>query len=294
MFSRLNLLIDTANRQNTSQTSTNFDVMLASSYKVKVARLKQICIPLTNFNITSANNTLKVALADGGGGFTSLTITLDNGRYTITDLYDAINTQLTAGFAGTSIEFLNYNGKTKLTGDGTNNIKIRSASLLATQLGFADDQIDVDASSVTSTNPTSFLDPEYFKLSIDILTSNTQTIDTNGSSLSFLVEIPDDNTINYYGKRVQVENIVDDNGLKNNVYDNPITLQKFKVILADQDNNTVDLNNANWWAVIELIIQTDNSSPNLTATDYLAPLLSAVPTYLLSNSSAKQNYPWLF
>ena len=131
-----------------------------------------------------------------------------------------------------------------------------------------------------------------FKLSIDSLPSNVQTVDGNNYSMSFVLEIPDDSTTNYYGKNVFIQNLADDNGLKNNVYDNPINLQKFKVTLNDRSNTNVNLNNADWWGVIELIIVVDNSPDVLSTTDYVAPNQPTVPEYLLKNGN-RTKYPWL-
>ena len=118
-----------------------------------MARLKQISIPLTNYNIvTGTNDTLYIATGPlgGGGPYVSNAISIRAGRYTINDLYEAITesmrgTVVIPVFPDTSMEYQAYSGKSKLVGDGTvgsGNIKIDIASTLATQLGFSADQID--------------------------------------------------------------------------------------------------------------------------------------------------------
>ena len=74
-YQRLNLFIDSSKRTKPGDSNCNFSAKLTTSYKIKLARLKELCIPLSFYNITDLNNTLTY----DSGGFKKV-VTISNGR----------------------------------------------------------------------------------------------------------------------------------------------------------------------------------------------------------------------
>lgn len=260
-YQRINLLIDSSQRQNSKDLSTNFKVNLLNQYQVKLARLKIASIPTTFYNIRDeVNNFLELIV-----GGTQLLVIIPPGRYSIYTLMNVLQQTLQASNPTMTATFNNSTGKiTIATNIGPSKVAITPNSTLYPILGFDSSQLQntPTMSTLVSMYPTSWASSEYLTLSINSLSTNSITIDNKGQNITFLLELQSDLNTDYFGKNNIISNDVEDSGLKNIVYDSPIPLQSFQVTLSDKSGNILDLNGINWWAVIELIIVV-NADSNL-------------------------------
>ena len=297
-FERYSLLIDSSKRQNLSEPSTNFSVNLTNGYSVKMARFKNACIPLTFYNITSANNAFTYQFSDNHWVLHTYTITIPIGRYTFSDLTSTISSLLGSQDHTVGTLTLTYNshsGTFMFTSTPSFGFYAYiHVTQLITDLGFVSNYGTVPTIQIqgtyTSTNPIKFLSIEYLQLSLNYLGSSVITVNNNQSNTTFLLEMPSDSITGYFCEKRLITNINEDTGAKNNVYSTPIQLQSFKVTLSDKDNNIVDLNGYNWWSIIELIVVVDSStSIPSTLTTNLTPNDPNNPSYLNSTKTAVTN-----
>ena len=305
-YERYTLLIDSSKRQNQNEINTNFSVNLTNGYKVKMARLKNACIPLTYYNITSSNNTITYICLDSSDGAHTFSATLTPGCYNVYDLQSQINTLLQqndATYGSLSITFNQYNCTYTLTASnfipGQFGIYIVPSQLM-TDLGFINNSPGdfIAKPTLTSNSPTKFINTDYLKLSITYLDSNVINIDNNQTNTTFFLELPNnDGTDVYYGKNLYMANFADDTGAKNNIYTTPVSLQSFKVSLTDRYDNILNLNGVNWWAIIELIVVISNDNYTPPPLQNVIPSNNASePDYLLDakkNNNIKNLPPWM-
>lgn len=290
-FESFNLLIDSSQRINQSESNTNFTVNLSRSYNVKIARCKLANIPLTQYNITNANNTLQWVQYDTillSNTFYSLEI--ENGRYSTNSFIDKVNSTITTLGLGNMV--LNFNSNSGRFVFSMNlphlEVQLTPTPIIIT-LGFPYSTEPYPVyRGVTLTSiviPTAFINTDYLKLTIKYLNGSFVNINNNQNSSSFLLEIKDDDYQNtFFGKTVFIENIGIDNGGKSIVFDNPVKLQSFTVSLTDKDDNVLDLNGVDWWCNIELITINSPTQPVQDITNtHLDPLYKSLPTYLINN-----------
>jgi hypothetical protein len=294
VYERFNLLIDSSKRTISTETNTNFSVNLTNNYQVKMARLKNASIPLTYYNITPANNTLTYnVFSTVGGNFVFVyTVTVPVGRYSIQNLVQQINTGFSSQnqtYGTLSLSFNANNGIFTFTASNyqpipnNNGIHLQTSQLLI-DLGFANPTPPATAlyvdPTLSSTLPCKFIKTEYLKLSLNFLGSSLLNIDNNQTNTTFFLEIDSDYQNDYYGKNLMIVNTSDDTGCKNNVYTTPINLQNFKVTLTHANDAIVDLNNVDWYCIIELIVAVPFDNYVAESVPYIAPNNQNDPSYL--------------
>ena len=54
---------------------------------------------------------------------------------------------------------------------------------------------------------------------------------------------------------------MEDSGSKNNVYADAINIQNFRVALCDKNNVALDLNDVDWYCIIELFVENGHNTP---------------------------------
>lgn len=266
----INLLIDSVDRQFTDDDTHDFTVSLAQGFSIRQARLKSCCVPLTWYNITDSNNTISFSLDTTDNGLEQHTITISTGFYTS----DLLITTLTAAFvavntnnAGTvelvydntapagknlSIQ-LTPGARLKPTGTGT-PVLILWNNPLPRYLGFADDDNESDGPDITAVNVPQWYNTDYLKLCITYLDGEYRSINNRHNGMSFLLELDVDDKQVYWGRKMMIKSgsRQEDGGGKQLVYHTPIRLQQFRVRILDRNEQAVDLNGADWWALIEL------------------------------------------
>lgn len=289
-FNRFNLLIDSSQRQNINEINTNFSVNLSNGYSVKMARLKSVCIPLTYYNITSLNNTLKYlsfSVVSGTVVPAFATLTIPEGRYSVNDLITAVNNGFISTNVGTiTLSYNSVNGFFTFTIDGGTDPVLSNKvyfyptpSGLLNYLGFSSTQISSIAihpyeygnvrPSITSSFVPPFINADYLKLSLNYLDSSIITINNIQTNTTFFLQLDTDFQSDYFGKKINIINPNEDTGSKNIVYSNPINLQNFKITLMDRYDNILNLNGVDWNCLIELITvdKSVNNSIGVNSSD---------------------------
>lgn len=282
-FQRYNILIDSAKRQNKSESSTNFSVNLTNGYNVKMARLKSIMIPLTFYNITTNNNYISCDFLDLSDGSHNTQFTITPGRYSVETLIDAINLQFTtlpAPYGYFVLSFCSENGAFTFTATDNVNIVSISNTQLCRDLGIEFIYAYKTGPIITSTLPSIFINTNYLKLSINNLNSNLINIDNNQNNTTFFIELDTDHHNDFYGKKILLTNPADDTGCKNNVYSNPVNLQNFKINITDRNNNILNLNGVDWWCLIEVLAVENNEVPTNNVTPFVPPNNQQSPEYM--------------
>ena len=254
-YQRINLLIDSSQRQNASDSNTNFSVNLTNGYQVKMARLKKACVPMTYYNITLSNNLLKLGLAPDPSVY-NITTVVPIGRWSIADLCSHIQTILIGILPYFVAIYTPQTGMISLQNSGGGlQFNIMSGSSIAPVLGFTLAQLDGATSFINNgAVPSSLVNTDYLTLTLDRLSTTAITVNNQGNNLTFFLELTTDVNTDYFGRKELISNNDEDNGLKNNIYDNPINLQSFKVNLCDRNGNIINLNSVDWWAIIEMIV----------------------------------------
>jgi hypothetical protein len=307
-YERFNLLIDSSKRTNKNETNTNFSVNLTNGYNVKMARLKSACIPLTFYNITTNNNHMSYELFDITITNHHFEFTIPVGRYSVQDLVDVINekfdAQKTPEYGYLTLTFDDTTAKFAMTftaGTQTPALEFISNMCFVVKfealvefMGFytnpPNDNLFGVNNVLTSVNVPSFINTDYMKLTINYLGSNLLDIDNNQNNTTFFLELDTDYQNDYFGKKLLVQNFGDDTGCKNNVYDVPIKLQNFKITLTDRNDNIVDLNGVDWWALIEIIVAIPIQAIINELTQFIPPNNPINPSYLNQAPTSQSNY----
>lgn len=299
-YERFNLLIDSERRTNKDEINTNFSVNLTNGYQVKMARLKSACIPLTFYNITSNNNHLFYQLFDSNISALNYEFSIPTGRYNVVDLVNVINQNFnnlqTVEYGYLTLSFNNNNGNFTFTFTaGTQTPALEFIANMCFTIKFeplldfmgfyttAINLIGVNNILVSTNNPT-FINTDYIKLSLSYLDTTIINIDNHNSNSCFFLEMDTNFKDDYYGKALLIQNIANDTGSKNNVYDTPINLQNFKVTLTDKYDNILDLNGVDWWCMIELITLNPTQSSINENEKFIPPNNPNNPSYLNKNN----------
>lgn len=317
-YQRFNLLIDSGKRTNKNETNTDFSVNLTNGYKVKMARLKSACIPLTFYNITNNNNSFSYSVYGNAGYTHTYTVSIVAGRYNAEDIVTSVNNKLTA-FApdpvgNLQIQFDNTTGLFTFVytvNPGDIALYINNSPFL-NYIGFTPTQLTNTYQSshlyiyplnlpllLTATNPPSFINTNYLKLTLNYLGSNLLSIDNNQNNTTFFLELDTDYQNDYFGKKLLIQNPADDTGCKNNIYDVPINLQNFKITLTDRNDNILDLNGVDWWCMIEIITEVPVASIIATElSQFIPPNNPNIPSYMIPSQppvqQKKSNLPlWM-
>ena len=260
---RINLLIDSSHRTNLTETATDFSVSLTNGIRVKMIRLKQCCIPLVFYNITESNNSFSWMIPSALNA--AYTITITPGKYTIYTLIIAMNTAFAVHalpYGSMSISYDEATGYFTTTFTPIPPVTdtfITSGSLLVA-LGYDflnNDPITAIGSATTTAFSSLFCSHEYFKLSINYLDGSIRTINNYQLSTSFVIENNIDNIDDYMGKKLFITNSHEDTGAKNNMYDEALYLQNFRVSLRNHLDEIVSLNGVNWYCILEILAESE-------------------------------------
>ena len=282
-YQRLNLFIDSSKRTNPGDSNCNFSAKLTTSYQVKLARLKQVCIPLSFYNITNLNNTLTY----DSGGFKKV-LYIDYGRYTIGDLYGALAGAGSLLTPSVDFTYLRSRGKTLVQFSAAVTMPVILEPLWSLLGVISTDTPDVVTFSFISSSPCSLLNADYLKLTIQYLDGVTIGIDNKLSNMTFLIENSDSilTGSNSFGRKLIIQNVNDDTGGKNIIFSNPVTLSNFQVTLTDNNDVVLDLNGLDWWSIIELIY-VDPTEPvyNTALNQYIPPPATTAPAYQLEKAN---------
>lgn len=256
---RINLMLDSSKRQNINEAPTNFSVNLVNPLFVQTVRLKSCCIPLTYYNILEAS--MFYTIPQTTGPAESYSFIIPSGRYSISDLLASVNSYLASSASltyGTVSLAYNYSSGvftfTLVSGSGTavNGGLTISPSNLTTIMGFTNLS---GGFTIASTLPTQLISSDYLKLSLTYLDGNIVNISNSQTSSTFIIENNIDWKSDSFGTKLIIQNPVQDTGGKNNTYTHPIQLQTFKVTIRDRNDNIIDLNGVDWWAMVEVYSQ---------------------------------------
>ena len=296
-YQRINLLIDSSQRQNAGDSNSNFSVNLSNAYQVKLARLKKACIPLTYYNITSNNNFLQLGFAPSPST-SFINVGIPIGRWTIRDICLFIQNFIQPGISTFQCIYVPQTSKVSMQNTGGTAFTINSTTTIGAVLGFTTTGM-ATSTAQTSDSASSLIFTDYLQLTINSLTGTAITVNNAGNSMTFLLELDRDIMGDYFGSQQIITNYVEDSGIKNNVFDNPLSLSNFKVALYDRYGNILNLNGVDWWAVIELnvVVNPDSNIGQTivpTGQTSVSSSTQSTPSYLLSAPvKPAPRFPWL-
>ena len=244
------LFIDSSQRPNLSEQSTNFNITLSPEIKrVKQVILQSIYLPLTWYNISQVydNNTIIINV-----GTSNVSLTLTNGMYqTIQDLVNEIQTLIQTQRSTLTATISKYSGLVVIQDTATTPTDF---SLVFTgalgMIGFTSGQTLSGEYSYTSLNVPSLIYNSYFMLKLGFLTSQTKLINNDQLNVSYIIPYGDLSQYNI-GQLIELTSIASDNWLID--LDSCIDLNQFNIQLFDQYQNIINLNGTDWICKIKLI-----------------------------------------
>lgn len=242
-----------------------------SGKKSYFMRIENVMIPKTFYDIDSTNNTFQVLEEDGLGGYDTITITIPEGNYTITELLTQLEGDLDTNTLNTNAYTLSYD-------DITNLISIEYSGATSTDV-----IIDTIANGSTLNDLLGFGKDTTERQSINgtVLTDTQLTLTSgNPQSPSYVVDLDTKSYVlieldltsdNYYDKENQkhigamVPFSVDRNEKQyfSNHNGNFLKLNSkapfsvFKIRLLDEFGNLVDLNGVNWSMELNIYQMTE-------------------------------------
>lgn len=252
-YQKYNLLIDSSKRFNQSESNTDFNVNLQNSYKIKACKLKIISIPLTIYNIDSFNGTF--TYYDASSIFN---ISIPSGFYSITSLIADVNQQISSMSGLLLLSYNITNGLFSFVQSDNSIFYVTPQSYPLLQLlGFpATGWANTLPFVATSICPI-FINNNYFTLNINYLNTNQININNINSNSTFIIEIKNNFMNQVFGDTLFIQNNIDDSGGKCNIYMESINLQNFRVSLCDKNNLPLKLNGVDWYAIIELYVESN-------------------------------------
>ena len=236
-------------KNRTRGTIEDFDIEIHQATfsqnpnKQYYARLEDVLLPHSFYNINTSNNTLLVQEENGVGGFdTALDITVAPGNYTITELMTEIESQLDAETARSNAYTLTYNdinNKLLVSFTGATSVSVRvdsvaNGSTLNDILGFvtADDTttqtLILESNATENTYPVD-LDIESF---INILTNlNLDNYYRGEDKINVICRVP----MNV--DRFQVQYFENTNGVRHKISSKaPVKHIRFRLEDESQNN----------------------------------------------------------
>lgn len=242
-----------------------------SNKKSYFFRIEDVMIPKTFYDIDSTNNVFQVLEDDGAAGTDTITVTIPEGNYTITELITLLESEL-------DTNTMNSNAYT-ITYDDINNL-VNFEYVGATSV---DVTIDTIANGSTLNDPLGFSKVTTGNQSISgDLTTDTAIVFVTATpqdapyvvdldTKSYIILETDITSSNFYDKDIQkhVGVIVPFNVDRNEkqYYSNhqghhtkmnskgPLSTISFKLI--DENDNQVDLNGVNWSANVNIYQLTE-------------------------------------
>lgn len=243
--------INSENRSNFSNTNANdFNYHLAQHVTLNrkrqyFARIENVHIPTSFYNINDNNNTLIIE-EDNGATQVNNSITLTNGNYSATEIITEIESLLDANTNQTNdftLTFSDITGKISMvfTG-GSTQVKILSpsnGSTLNDILGFyIDGTEDTIAASVTYTGPNHVNLQAINEIQIRTSISSDNYYNSEGKEKIGLILSIDE-------QRGSFIKFINDQGFRSKLASySSISQLRFK--LQDSDGNLIDLNGREW------------------------------------------------
>lgn len=242
-----------------------------SNKKSYFLRLENVMIPKTFYDIDSTNNVFQVLEEDGLAGYDTITITIAEGNYTITELLTQLESDLDTDTMNANAYTLAYDDINNLisfsyTGATSADVivdTIANGSTLNSLLGFGKESSGsqtIGGSTATDTTQT-FLttvaqDAPYV---VDLDTKSYIIIETDITSNNFYDKnvqkhigaiVPmtvDRNEKQYYGNH---------NGHMTKL-NSKAPLSKISFKLTDENTNTIDLNGVDWSCEVNIYQMTE-------------------------------------
>lgn len=223
-----NRQITVRSADRTSGTSTNFEFNIKIGYAIKSARLDNVIIPNSVYNVTSKNNTVPTSLGNA---------TITSGSYDIGGLITALGTALTAVDAGFSITLSSITMKVTIADANPFKLNFGTGSnSIGTILGFSATDT-ATGTTFTGTNVYNMLQQPMWYMSVNAFTRNQQT--TSGVNYTFSIPV-NENTGNFvtYESNADYEQLIDVNDAQP-----PSTM---RCSLVDSTGTVIDLNGLDW------------------------------------------------
>lgn len=200
------------------EVPTNVNILLS---------VKDAQIPVSFTNVNNSTNTFIYTI-----GVTTTTFTLANGNYTANTLRDALNTGLSGIFTFTYDSTKNKYSITHASSD----FIIESSSGLIRILGFTLTDHTSSSNTITSDSVCDLSGLGGIFIQTNFLTSSQDSKTKNLTSI--LQKIP----INQSGNGVVF--YTNKNGYKTQIFEK--TVNEIHIKILDEDQNTLDMNNARW------------------------------------------------
>lgn len=244
------MILDSRDRQNTRDSVTDYVVHLTKPMlKVDRVSLKEVCLPWTIYNVSSAKGNHQMTVNEAVTG--DFTVTIPDGWYDVSALCTDLNTLLDVG-ATDNTYTVTYDANTmKVTiTASTENILVYGSDSsgkttgLEQELGFT--TATSTALTATGTNVPKILSPEYLLLNLDFVSDNIDTLDANKNATFLLAPSINGNSANG-GSVVRLT----EGETWTQECQHTSRLQHFRVSLRSEDNNVVDMNGADWHVVLE-------------------------------------------
>ena len=231
-----------------------------SGKKSYFLRLENVMIPKTFYDIDSTNNVFQVLEEDGVGGYDTITITIPEGNYTITELLTQLESDLDTDTMNANAYTLAYDDINNLisfeyTGATSADVivdTIANGSTLNALLGFGKDTTTLQTINGVALTDTT----QTFLTTVSQDAPYVVDLDTK----SYIEIITDITSNNFYDKDIQkhIGVVVPINVDRNEKqyyanHEGHMTklnskspLSKISLKLIDEYDNTIDLNGVDW------------------------------------------------
>ena len=231
------LLINSEDRTNTSDRTSNYTIQLANTIKsVTGVKLKSVGINHKIYNVSSEsiNNMFSFTEIAPDGSVTHHSITLDDGHYTSANLAIELENKLNS--VATYIYSVEYSEITyKYTISSTGNFTI-NINGLARFMGF--NSPTVSNNTQTADGVAKFDDQSFYYM--DLSCFSKPVVSTMDVRTTFILP--------------NIEMASEYSGLPNIVQIISATdIQLFTVYLKNKDGTELNLRGAEWWCLLELI-----------------------------------------
>lgn len=230
------LVIRSEDRLNRSTTtSTNFQVQLPRVFEFNKCRLESIQMPMTVYNITSANNTISL------NGSTNAQIV--NGYYDINSLISALNTALSSLSLTFSLSSVT-NKVTITSGVGNFSIEFGNSNNMWRELGFLQTTYS-GSSAYTAPNCPSLERPICFQIQIPEL--NLLNYSSGGAyyTFGFTSNVSFGSMVDWFSTQTYEQVSKQDNN-------QCFRISTISVRLLQSCNTVADLNGSEWQFTLDL------------------------------------------
>ena len=250
------IVINSKYRTSDSRSTSDFNYNIGQTLEAGAVTIKNISIPVTQYNIGSHNNKLQIF---SGGLGTSLIV--PEGQYTIDSLSTAIETLIQGAIGGVvDITVDDTTKKLILTSTVALLIGIDPiASSISKYLGLNYDVGEyypsVPSNTINFVNVPELQGSNNYYLASNVLSQGFASILTNGQLVPIIMPVP---ISVEWGKVQQYES--NDTELNTKRFARLQNLQNIDIKVYDDDLNVVDLNGADIEVVIK-IKTGDNQQP---------------------------------